>query len=58
MANKEFSNVYQSIDFCNNIKTYCLYALFFRHLKIAVITDTDCSIKGKIDKFIPNNEMN
>ena len=43
MANKEFNNVYQTIDFCNNIRTYCLYALFFRQIKIVVITDTDCS---------------
>ena len=43
MANKEFSNVYQTRGFCNNIRTYCLYALFFRQIKIVVITDTDCS---------------
>ena len=45
MANKEFSNVYHTIDFCNNIRTYRLYALFFRQIKIVVITDTDCSTK-------------
>ena len=42
MANKEFSNVYQIVDFCNNIRTYCFYVLFFRQLKIVVVTETDC----------------
>ena len=51
MANIDFSNVYQTIDFCNNIRIYCLYALFFRQIKIVVITDTDCSIKIIILKF-------
>ena len=43
MANKNFGYVYQTIDFCNNIRTYCLYALFFRQIKIVVIIDTDCN---------------
>ena len=41
MANKEFGNVYQTIDFFNNIRTYYLYALFFQHIKNVVVTDTD-----------------
>ena len=31
------------ISGCNNIKTYCLYALFFRQIKNVLITDTDCN---------------
>ena len=42
MANIEFNNIYQAIDFCNNIKTYCLYELFFRQIKIVV---TNCITK-------------
>ena len=41
MANKGFSIVYQTIDFYSNVRTYCLYALFFQQIKIVVITDTD-----------------
>ena len=44
MANKKFSIVYQTIDFYSNIRTYYLYALFFRQIKIVFITNTDCII--------------
>ena len=29
MANKEFNNVYQTIDFCNNIKEHTAYMHYF-----------------------------
>ena len=50
MADKEFSNVYQTIDFYSNIGTYCLHALFFRQIEIVVITDTDCSYNSSLKK--------
>ena len=41
MANKEFNKVYQTVDFCTNIRIYCLYALFFRQIKLVIITNTE-----------------
>ena len=43
MANKEFSTVCQTIEFCNNIRKYWIYGLFFRQIKNVTISDTDCT---------------
>ena len=42
MVNKEFSTVYQTIDLCNNIRTYWIYGLFFRQIENVTISNTEC----------------
>ena len=45
MANKEYSTVYQSKDFCNKASAYCLYCRLFRQMNIVTIVDTDCKVE-------------
>ena len=57
MANKEFSNVYLTIAFCNSMRTYYLYALFFRQIKTVVITDASCIIINKSLLLLPKTYL-